>query len=422
MFVDRAIIRVKAGDGGHGALSFRREKYVPYGGPDGGDGGRGGDVILRADARLNTLFEFRHRRLLKAARGRNGQGSNKRGADGEDLIVPVPVGTLVYDDETGALLADLVEDGAEAVVAKGGRGGRGNARFVSSVRQAPRIAERGEPGEERVIRLELKLLADVGLVGFPNAGKSTLLSVVSAARPKVADYPFTTLTPHLGVVGWSGGSFVMADIPGLIEGAHQGAGLGDEFLRHVERCRLLLHLVDAAATEGRDPVDALHAIDAELRAYRAELAERPQWIVATKADIPDAEDGIRRLKAEAERLGRRFFSISAVTGRGVRELVEAAGQALLELPKPNVAPEQPFVLRDVDDETAIFVERLDDGTWVVRGRRVERAVAMTDLDNREALLYLQRRLERWGVESALKKAGAQPGDTVRIGAWEFVWE
>ncbi|MBE3590473.1 MAG: GTPase ObgE [Firmicutes bacterium] len=422
MFVDRALIRVQAGDGGHGAVSFRREKYVPRGGPDGGDGGRGGDVVLRADARLNTLFEFRHRRLLRAERGRNGEGGQRRGKDGEDLVVPVPVGTLVYDDATGELLADLTEDGQEAVVARGGRGGRGNARFASSVRRAPRLAERGEPGEERVLRLELKLLADVGLLGFPNAGKSTLLSVVSAARPKVADYPFTTLEPNLGVVAWSGGSFVMADIPGLIEGAHRGAGLGDEFLRHVERCRLLLHLVDAAGVEGRDPVAALHAIDAELRAYRAELAERPQWIVATKIDLPEAEAGSERLRAEAARLGRRFFAVSAVTGRGVRELVEAAAQALLELPKPVVAPPAPFVVRDLDDETAIFVEREEDGAWRVRGRRVERAVAMTDLDNREALLYLQRRLERWGVEEALRRAGAQPGDTVRIGAWEFVWE
>jgi len=326
MFVDEASISVEAGNGGNGCLSFRREKYVPRGGPDGGDGGDGGDVVLIADAQVDTLLEFRFRPLLRAERGRHGEGSDCAGRSGEDLLVPVPVGTTVL--EGGRVLADLVEAGQRWVVARGGRGGRGNARFKSATHQAPRRADPGQPGERRSLRLELKLLADVGLLGFPNAGKSTLVSRVSAARPKIADYPFTTLAPCLGVVDRGGfRSFVIADIPGLIEGAHRGAGLGDRFLRHVERCRLLLHLVDPTDPE-RDAVLGVESLEDELRLYSAALAEKPRILVVTKADAAQDPAPLDRLRELAAARGIEFHLISSVTGRGLVELVGAVGAAL----------------------------------------------------------------------------------------------
>jgi len=332
VFIDRVKIRVRAGDGGNGVTAFRREKFVPRGGPSGGDGGRGGDVWLVADSSLNTLLHLRYNPEHTAGRGRHGEGSNRTGHEGEDATVRVPVGTQVYDAETGDLFADLSEDGQRWLAAKGGRGGFGNAHFASSTNRAPRYHQQGGAGEERELQLELKLLADVALVGFPNAGKSTLISTVSAAKPKVADYPFTTLEPHLGVVDLGDyRTFVVADIPGLIEGAHEGAGLGDRFLRHVERTRLLLHLVDVSSASGRDPVSDYEIINRELAAYDARLAERPQFVVATKLDALDEPDRLERLRERARADGREFFEISSAANRGVRELVLAVSRRLEEI-------------------------------------------------------------------------------------------
>ncbi len=340
-FVDEARISVKGGDGGNGCRSFRREKFVPRGGPDGGDGGDGGSVLLVADQGSTTLLAFRYRREFRGERGRHGSGANKTGRSGGDLTIEVPVGTVVIDDERDLLLADLDRQGAELVVARGGRGGRGNARFAGPTNRAPTRHDPGQPGEQRRLRLELKLLADVGLIGFPNAGKSTLISRLSAARPKIADYPFTTLIPNLGVVSRGGyRSFVMADIPGLIEGAHAGSGLGHRFLRHVERCRLLLHLVDPGAVE-RDAIEGIRTLDAELAKYREELAGKPQILVLTKADtLGDDRSVVKRLTAFAQRRGTPLLVISAVTGEGLDELVRETGDALDRL-APGPPPDEP---------------------------------------------------------------------------------
>ena len=332
MFLDRVKIRVRGGHGGNGVTAFRREKFVPRGGPSGGEGGRGGDVWLVADDSLNTLLHLRYNPEHTAERGRHGEGSNRSGREGADVDVRVPVGTQVLDAETGEQLADLTEDGQRWLAARGGRGGFGNAHFATSTNRAPRYHQEGSPGDERELQLELKLIADVGLVGFPNAGKSTLISTISAARPKIADYPFTTLEPHLGVVDLGDfRTFVVADIPGLIEGAHEGAGLGDRFLRHVERTKLLLHLVDLSSQSGRDPVEDYEKINRELRAYDPQLAERPQIVVGTKIDALDEPERLERLRARAEQDGREFHAISAVANKGVRELVQALARALAEL-------------------------------------------------------------------------------------------
>ncbi len=331
MFVDEVTIRVKAGDGGNGCVAFRREKYVPRGGPSGGDGGRGGDVILVSSEHYNTLLHFRFDPEHRAERGRHGEGSNRAGRDGASVELPVPVGTLVYDAATGELLHDFTRPGERFVVARGGRGGRGNARFATSRRQAPRFAEPGQPGEERVLRLELKLLADVGLVGFPNAGKSTLISRISAARPKVADYPFTTLEPHLGVVSVDGyRTFVVADIPGLIEGAHAGHGLGIRFLRHIERTRLLAHLVDVSEASGRDPVRDFEIVMRELESFSPLLTAKPMLLVATKLDIAQDPRRLEALRRLAEERGLPFYAISSVTGEGIEALRRAMASAVLE--------------------------------------------------------------------------------------------
>src|SRR6266852_4809215 len=331
MFIDRAKIRVRGGGGGNGVTAFRREKFVPRGGPSGGDGGRGGDVWIVADASLNTLLHLRYNPEHIAPRGRHGEGSNCSGREGEDLTVRVPVGTQIFDSETGEFLQDLAQDGARSLAVRGGRGGFGNSHFATSTNRAPRYHQTGSAGEERDLQLELKLLADVGLVGFPNAGKSTLISTVSAARPKIADYPFTTLEPHLGVVDLGDfRTFVIADIPGLIEGAHEGLGLGDRFLRHVERTKLLLHLVDMSSVSGRDPVSDYEVINRELAAYDPRLAERPQIVVATKMDALDEPDRVERLRQRASQDERKFFAVSSVTGAGVRELINAVGHEVEE--------------------------------------------------------------------------------------------
>jgi GTP-binding protein len=429
-FYDRAKIFVKAGDGGNGSVHFRREKYVPYGGPDGGDGGRGGSAYLEIDTGLNTLVDYHYRQHHRAGNGGNGFKQRSHGAKGEDVILRMPAGTIVRDADSGELLADLVDPDQRVQVARGGRGGLGNVHFATSTNQVPREAQKGEPGEERWLTLELKLIADVGLVGFPNAGKSTLLSVVSAARPKIADYPFTTLVPNLGVVliGEPGSrddfSFVLADIPGLIEGAAQGAGLGHEFLRHVERTRLLLHLLDGASLE-RDPWEGFQAINHELADYSDALATRPQIVVFNKIDVPEAQERWEAVKRHAEEAGLPAFAISAATRQGVNELLYLTANRLRELQSEaraeaerSPAPAGPVLRPEPEDAYTISREH---GIFVVSGKRVERFVVMTDQESSEGMARLENTLQRLGVTKALEEAGVQPGDTVRFGKTELIW-
>jgi GTP-binding protein len=421
LFVDRTKIYIKGGDGGNGAVSFRREKYVPFGGPDGGDGGRGGDVVFVVDPNLRTLLDFRYQQHLRAERGGHGEGGNRHGRGSEDLVVKVPPGTQVREDETGHLLADLTAEGQSFIVAKGGRGGRGNSRFTGSANKAPKFAEKGEPGAERWVWLELKLIADAGLIGFPNAGKSTLLSSVSAARPKVADYPFTTLSPNLGVVEVDGiEPFVIADLPGLIGGAHQGVGLGHEFLRHVERTRLLIHVVDAAGVEGRSPLEDYRQINEEISLYDPRLAELPQIVAANKIDLPAAEEGLAALRAEVGE--EKVFPVSAVTGMGVRTLLYRAAAILAELPASPFADEETALLSPLieGEGEPITIER-EEGVFMLKGRYLERLVAMTDFDNEDATKRFQRIFKHAGHEKALLAAGAKNGDTVRIRDVEFTF-
>jgi len=417
VFVDTAKIFVKAGDGGNGAIAFRREKYVPRGGPAGGDGGRGGNVVLVVDEGLRTLMDFRYQRHFKAQRGENGRNKNQHGADAEDLIIRVPPGTLVYDEKTGRLLADLTRHRQQVIVAKGGRGGRGNARFASASNPAPYISENGEPGEERWLILELKLLADVGLIGFPSVGKSTLLAAVSAARPKIAAYHFTTLTPNLGVVdAGDGQSFVLADLPGLIEGAHQGVGLGHEFLRHAERTRCLIHVIDMAATEGRDPYQDYLLINQELELYSPALAKRPQVIAANKMDLPEAAKNLEIFRRQVGEVS--IYPISAATGQGVKELVRAVAGMLQELPEPSPAEaEEPVVFTPEEEEP--FTIRKEDGRFVVEGERVEKLVKMTNFNHHDSILRFSRIIRRMGIEEALVNLGIEEGDTVQIGDYQF---
>jgi len=409
--IDEVKIRVASGAGGNGAVAWHREPYKPKGGPDGGDGGRGGSVILRADNSVGTLLELRDHPHIKAERGGHGAGNRRHGADGRDRIVLVPPGTVVWDED-GTMVADLAGPGDELVAAPGGRGGRGNASFATATRRAPDFAQKGEPGVDAVLRLELRLLADAGLVGFPNAGKSTLIARISAARPKIADYPFTTLTPNLGVVRFGGDSFVVADIPGLVPGAHEGRGLGHQFLRHVSRAAVLVFLIDLAAPD-RDPVDDLDVLAAELAAYDPDLATRPSLTVATKVDV-----GADRLTALRARVPD-VLPVSAVTGEGIDELIERLARAVKSA--REAAPAAVGYVRHVVREDPIRVAR-ENGAWRVHGRRAERAVATTDLDNDEAVARLQRRLIQMGVEARLEEAGAGSGDEVRIGDAAFNWE
>lgn len=414
-FLDEARIFVTGGTGGNGALSFRREKYVPFGGPDGGDGGRGGSVFLRVNPNENTLLQFQHRRHFKAERGGSGAGRKMHGRKGADVIVDVPPGTVVTTDE--GLLADLVQPGEMLLVARGGRGGLGNVHFKSSTHRAPRVAEKGEPAEERWLRLELKTIADVGLLGLPNAGKSSLLAAISAAHPKIADYPFTTLSPNLGVAEVSDLQVVVADIPGLIAGAHRGVGLGHQFLRHVERARLLVHVVDASA---EDPLADYRTIRDELEAYNPELVERATLIALNKMDLPAA--AARRAALVATLGGPdTVYPMSALTGEGVARFVTALAGALAELPVESAPAEAGLrVYRLAPAEEGWTVERTADG-YVVRGRPVERLMAMTDLNQDDAAAELQRRLSRMGVIQALEQAGCGPGDVVQIGSSVLEW-
>jgi len=417
MFFDEAKIYVKAGDGGNGCVSFRREKYIPFGGPNGGKGGKGGDVYLGVDPHLNTLINFKKRSHFKAQRGDHGRGKNQTGKQGEDLTIAVPPGTVAYDADTGQLLADLIQPEQRAIVARGGRGGRGNAAFATPTNQAPRLAEKGEPGQERWLRLELKLIADVGIVGVPNAGKSTLLAAVSAARPKIADYPFTTLEPNLGVVTVDDRDFVLADIPGLIEGAHAGAGLGHQFLRHVERTRLLIHLLDGASA---DPLSDFEKINEELALFDSQLARKPQVVVLNKMDLPQTQALWPRIRREMKKLELEAMSISAVTGQGVPTLLQRVAGLLDSLPRKEPVIEEVKVFR-LEEEEPFSITQEKDG-WRVRGPEIERVVAMTNWEYDEAVMRFQRILEAMGISAALEKAGVEVGDTVSIGDIELEWQ
>jgi len=417
MFVDTAKIRIKAGDGGNGACTFHREKYVNAGGPDGGDGGRGGNVVFVGDTNINSLIDFKYKKRYFAENGKNGSGSNMTGKSAPDLVIKVPVGTLIREAETGRVLADI-SDKEPHIVAKGGKGGWGNQHFASPTRQIPKFAKPGFPGEEFEVTLELKLLADVGLVGFPNVGKSTLISVVSAAKPEIANYPFTTLTPVLGVVKMgAGNSFVMADIPGLIEGASEGIGLGHDFLRHVERCRLILHVVDISAADGRDPIDDYKQINYELEKFNPELAKRPQIVALNKADA-SIEEMIDEFNEFAEENGFKTFLISAATGEGVRELVNAVAAELAKLP-PIVRYEVEAPTREEITEKQEFKIHIEDGIYVVEAPWLMHALGYVDLDDYESLQYFQRVLRLSGIIDKLEEMGINEGDTVSILDIEF---
>jgi GTP-binding protein len=421
-FVDEARIFVRSGDGGSGMISFRREKYVPRGGPDGGDGGHGGNVVLVANPRINTLQTFSRQIHFRAENGMPGGKANRTGATAPDLEIEVPAGTIVRDD-SGGLIADLTHPGQRVVVAKGGRGGRGNTRFKSSTQQSPRIAEKGEPGEERWLQLELKLVADVGIVGVPNAGKSTLLSVISNAKPKIADYPFTTLVPNLGIVRLGYRDMVMADIPGLVEGAHQGIGLGHDFLRHIQRTRILIHLIDGAA---ENPLADYHQINTELTLFDEQLRNRPTLVVINKMDLPEAQVAWPHIRDQFGKLGIEPMNISAATQQGTQELVNRVFAMLDELmaQEPIVSEEtitEMPVYELGEDQMAFTIEKVDQGVFQVRGKRIERAALMTYWDYDDAVNRFQRILKAMGITEALETAGVQVGDTVYIGDTELEW-
>lgn len=420
MFVDKTTIKVKAGNGGNGAIAFHREKYVPNGGPSGGDGGRGGDVILQVDNHMSTLMDFRYKRKYAAESGADGSDKRKSGRGGESLTIRVPRGTLVRDAESGAIMKDM-SDGEPFIVAKGGRGGWGNHHFATPTRQAPRFAKNGKAGEERTVILELKLLADVGLVGFPNVGKSTLLSVMSKARPKIANYHFTTLFPNLGVVfARDDVSFVLADIPGLIEGAAEGAGLGHDFLRHVDRCRLIVHVVDVSGSEGRDPLADFDAINAELHAYSPELASRPQIVVANKLDIVQDETLLDTFRAEMEHRSFPLLTVSAATHQGIADLISLIAEKLQHLPPITVfEPEyvEPEIAPATPEELTYRV--VDGDTWLVEGRWLTELIDRINFDDQESRMYFEKNLEQAGVYARLEELGITDGETVNLDGLEF---
>lgn len=423
MFVDQVKVYVKGGDGGNGMVAFRREKYVPKGGPAGGDGGNGADVVFEVEEGLRTLMDFRYKRHFKAPRGEHGMSKNQHGKNSQPMIVKVPPGTVVTDEETGQIIADLTEHGQQAVIAKGGRGGRGNSRFATPANPAPELSENGEPGIERNVILELKVLADVGLVGFPSVGKSTLLSVVSSAKPKIAEYHFTTLVPNLGMVETEDGrSFVMADLPGLIEGAHQGVGLGHQFLRHIERTRVIVHVIDMSGLEGRDPYEDYLTINAELKEYNLRLTERPQIIVANKMDMPDSEENLTEFKKKlAEDV--QIFPISAITRDGVRELLYAVADAIEQTPEFPLYEEEETenrVLYEFKKEEPNFaITRDSEGAYVLTGEKIEKLFKMTDFSREESVRRFARQLRGLGVDEALRARGAEDGDIVKLLDYEF---
>jgi GTP-binding protein len=419
MIFDEVKIFVRSGDGGNGAATFRREKFVPRGGPSGGDGGRGGDVVLVVNPKLSTLADFYHGVHFKARNGERGGSANKTGASSDAVEVAVPPGTIVKDAETGAILADLVAPDARFTVVTGGRGGRGNQHFATPANQTPRYAEKGEPGQEKWLVLELRMIADVGIVGLPNAGKSTLLSVVSNAKPKIAAYPFTTLQPNLGVVTYDDRSLVFADIPGLIEGAHLGVGLGHSFLRHVQRTRVLIHMVDATAP---DPLADYSQITSELALYDERLSTKPQLVVLSKLDLPEAQERQEALEAAFKKRGIKVMAISAATQLNVQSLVQSVFRLIDTLPEEAHVPIVETPLYELPEaEIPFTIQRDTDGAYHVRGRRIERAAAMTYWDNEEAVLRFQELLATLGISSALQKTGVKPGDTVFIGDYELEW-
>lgn len=422
MFVDKAKLYIKAGNGGNGAVAFRREIYVPAGGPSGGDGGKGGNVIIIADSNLRTLMDYRYKSKYVAEPGEDGKGSNMFGKHGEDLYLRVPVGTIIKDEETGLVMADLKNDGDEFIAAKGGYGGKGNTHFKTSVRQAPGFAKAGKDGEEKNIILELRLIADVGLIGFPNVGKSTFLSIISKAKPKIANYHFTTLTPNLGVTKLKNGdSFVVADIPGIIEGANEGIGLGHDFLRHIERTKVLVHIVDISGIEGRDPLDDFEKINTELKKYNEKLSSRPQIVVANKMDILDDIDIYNNFKSELENRGYKVYSMSAATLSGVDEILNTISQMLKDAEEVDLFNEE-----DIYDETKVISQNIDEikvykenDIFIVEGNRLEKLLYSVDFEDMESIRYFQSIMEKTGVFDKLRSIGVQDGDTVRIYDLEF---
>lgn len=423
MFADRAKILIRSGKGGDGHMSFRRELYVPNGGPDGGDGGRGGDLIFQVDKGLNTLADFRHRRKYTAGDGEQGGKRRCHGKDGKDLVIMVPEGTVVKESRSGKVIADMSGDNQRQVVLKGGKGGLGNQHFATSTMQVPKYAQPGQPSMELEVNLELKVIADVGLIGFPNVGKSTLLSRVTNADPKIANYHFTTINPNLGVVDLEGGKgFVMADIPGLIEGASEGVGLGHEFLRHIERTKMMIHVVDAAGTEGRDPVEDIHKINAELKSYNPEIAERPQVIAANKIDLiyHEDEDPVERLKKRFDPQGIRVFPISGVSGQGIDKLLYYVSSRLAELDSPPVIFEQEyFPEEELMYEDLPYTVVKENDVYVVEGPKIEKMLGYTNLDSEKGFAFFQKFLKESGILDDLEKAGIQEGDTVKMYGLQF---
>jgi len=423
MFTDYVKIIVKSGNGGNGAVSFRREKYVAAGGPDGGDGGRGGDVYFQVNPDANTLLDFRYKKKFKAENGSNGEGGHRYGKSGQDLYIGVPLGTIIKDAQSGQVLADLSEKGQCELVLKGGRGGKGNSHFATATRQAPRFSQGGEAGMEKELILELKLLADVGLVGFPNVGKSTFLSMVTSATPKIADYHFTTLEPNLGVVkNEYGDSFVIADIPGIIEGASQGTGLGLQFLRHIERTRLVLHFIDVSGSEGRKPVEDFKIIQEELKQYSEKLSQRKQIIVANKADAMTDESLYQDLEKLAKEQKMEIYKISAATGEGIPELLKHVSEVLKALPREELYEvEEIRKVYTLEDEEEFTVQKLDSDYWVVDGPAVQKLMRKVNLEDNESMYYFQKCLEELGVNQKLREVGVKEGDTVRVVDWELEW-
>ncbi len=424
MFADSAKIFIKSGKGGDGHVSFRRELYVPNGGPDGGDGGRGGDIIFVVDEGLNTLTDFRHIRKYVAQSGEEGGKRNQHGKDGQDLIIKVPLGTIIKDDESGKVIADMSDADKKVIVLKGGRGGKGNQHYATATMQVPKYAQPGQKSMELYVRLELKVIADVGLVGYPNVGKSTLLSRVTNARPKIANYHFTTLNPNLGVVDLDGNKgFVIADIPGLIEGASEGVGLGHEFLKHIERTKVLIHMVDAASTEGRDPIDDINKINAELEAYNPDLMNRPQVIAANKIDaIYDGDESIvDKLKAEFEPKGIKVFGISAVSGKGLKELLYAVNDMLEQMDSTPVVFEQEYFPGQFSDnpDDPYTVEKVEEGLYSIEGPRIEKMLGYTNLEAEKGFIFFQKFMKDNGILEELENLGIQEGDTVKIYGHEF---
>ena len=422
MFTDYAKITIKSGNGGDGAVTFRREKYVAAGGPDGGDGGRGGSIYFKVDPNANTLIDFRFTKKFKAQNGENGSGGHKYGKSGEDLYINVPIGTIIKDAETGKVVADLSQEGQVELVLKGGRGGKGNSHFATATRQVPRFAQAGEDGEEKEIILELKLLADVGLLGFPNVGKSTFLSVVTDAKPKIANYHFTTIEPNLGVVKTKNGdSFVIADIPGIIEGASEGVGLGIQFLRHVERTRLLLHVIDVSGIEGRDPVQDFYTINEELRSYSEKLSTRKQIIVASKIDIMQDDEGYKKLEELAKNEGLEIYKISGVTGEGLTELLNRVTEVLKTLPKEELVEVEERVVYTLDEDKDEFTVRKEGDMFIIEGKAINRLMGRINIDDNESMYYFQKNLKTMGIEDELKRQGVQEGDLVKVLNWTFEW-